>query len=102
MFGLAGLASTHAYAGEMTDALKRVMELKEQLKTRPSQPWVWAYTFRSLATRDDRYRPEMFLWLEKVYEERSFFLVLTTSVWWKPFESDSRWIAFRKKLGLPP
>ena len=28
LYALAGFASVHAYAGEMTEALKRVMELK--------------------------------------------------------------------------
>ena len=32
--------------------------------------------FCSLATRDNRYRPEMFSWLKKVYEEHSFLLIL--------------------------
>jgi adenylate cyclase len=99
---LSGLASMHAYAGETGDALQRLAELKQQFKTAPSQPWLLAVVYCALATRDERYRNEMFQWLHQAYEERSFLLMLSSSVVWRPFHTDSRWIAFRKKLGLPP
>ncbi|MFN0316673.1 MAG: adenylate/guanylate cyclase domain-containing protein [Burkholderiales bacterium] len=99
---LAGLASMHAYAGETGDALRRLAELNEQLKAVPSQPWLLAAVYCALASRDELYRDKMFQWLDKVYEERSFLLVFTSSWFWRPFHTDPRWIAFRKKLGLPP
>jgi hypothetical protein len=55
-----------------------------------------------LAAQDERYREDMYAWLDKAYEERSMGLVFTSTVEWEPFRADSRFIALRKKLGLPP
>jgi hypothetical protein len=54
------------------------------------------------AGTDNRYRDDLFLWLDKAYEEHSMGLVGVSSVMWTPFHSDPRLIAFRKKLGLAP
>jgi len=46
-------------------------ELNEKFKTTPTQPWLLAIVYCALATREERYRDDMFRWLNKVYEERS-------------------------------
>ena len=56
----------------------------------------------ALAARDDRYFTQGYRWLDNACEERSFLLVNTSARWYDGYQTDPRWIAFRKKLGLPP
>ena len=76
--------------------------MKDKTRNQPGQAWPLTQAYRVLATRDKRYRDDMYVWLEKAYEERAMALVFTSTLEWEPFRSDSRFIAFRKKLGLTP
>jgi hypothetical protein len=57
--------------------------------------------YYGLATHEDRYSDEMFKSLNQAYEFHSYWLAHTSSQWFTPYHSDPRWIAFRKKMGLP-
>jgi pentatricopeptide repeat protein len=100
MYTLNALASTYAFAGDTRQALRLLDEMKEKLK--PGAAYQIQVVYWALAARDERYRAEMYRWLDKAYEERSFHLVSTSGRWYDGYQSDPRWIAFRKKLGLPP
>ena len=96
------LAVACALSGDMVRALKLLSEIKEK----PGMAWNLATTYRALASRDHRYDSDYFLWVEKAYEEHNLNLVWTSSAVsyldLGRLHSDPRWIAFRKKLGLPP
>lgn len=96
------IAKTYAQSGETTKALTIIEEVKDRAGNQPGQAFGFAAVYRALATRDKRYLDDMFLWLDKAYEERSMSLVFISSEEWEPLRSDSRLIAFRKKLGLTP
>jgi len=96
------MAQTYALSGDMPKALEILEEAKNKARNLPGQAWSIASAYRALATRDKRYRDDMFLWLDKAYEERPMGIVFISSVEWKPARDDPRMIAFRKKLGLPP
>jgi tetratricopeptide (TPR) repeat protein len=96
------IAQAYALSGDTTKALQVLEEAKDRARNQPGLAFGFAAVYRALATRDRRYLNDMFLWLDKAYEERSMSLVFISSVEWKPFQSDSRFIAFRKKLGLTP
>jgi TolB-like protein/class 3 adenylate cyclase len=101
---LAVLARACASSGDTARALKLLDEIKGQSKNKPGQNYHVAMIYRALASRDRHYRDDVFPWLNAAYEEHDFLLVWVSA---RPphsdgFESDPRFIAFRKKLGLPP
>jgi tetratricopeptide (TPR) repeat protein len=98
------MAQAYAFSGDTAKALQVLEEAKEKARSMPGQAWHIASSYRALvlATRDDRYRDDMFRWLEKAYEERAMALVFVSSVEWQPVRDDPRMFAFRRKLGLPP
>ena len=96
------IAQAHALSGDTAKALQIIEEAKDRARNQPGQAWSLASAYRALATRDERYREDMYAWLDKAYEERAMGLVFISSVEWERFRSDSRLIAFRKKLGLTP
>jgi adenylate cyclase len=96
------IAQAYALSGDTTKALQILEEAKDKARNQLGQAFNLAQVYRALATRDKRYRDDMYAWLDKAYEEHAMGLVFTSSVEWKPFRSDSRLIAFRKKLGLAP
>jgi predicted Zn-dependent protease len=96
------IAQAYALSGDTTKALQAIEEAKEKGKGQLGQAWPIASAYRALATRDKRYRDDMYLWQDKAYEEHAMGLVFISSVEWQPFRSDPRMIAFRKKLGLAP
>ena len=77
-------------------------EIKERSKGTAEQSYSIQVVYRALATRDDRYLTDVYRLLDKALEERSVGLVFTSARWYDGYQSDPRWIAFRKKLGLPP
>ena len=77
-------------------------EMEQAAKSKPVAGWTRACFYFGYAIRDKRYRPETYRWLDKAVEEHSFWLVHTSNQIWIPFNADPGWIAFRKKLGLPP
>jgi tetratricopeptide (TPR) repeat protein len=96
------IAQAHALSGDTTKALQVLEQAKDKAKNQQGQAWPFAQTYRILATRDKRYLNDMYVWLDKAFEERSMGMVFSSAVEWDPFRSDSRFIAFRKKLGLAP
>ena len=102
IWALQGLASSYAFSGDAQRALQLVDEMKEKSKGKPGGTYEIQVVYWALAARDDRYLTEMYRWLDKAYEDRSFLLVNTSARWYDGYQSDPRWIAFRKKLGLPP
>jgi tetratricopeptide (TPR) repeat protein len=99
---LSGLASVYAFSGDTDRALQLLDEIKERSKGKPGQAYSIQLVYRALATRDDRYLTDVYRWLDKAYEERSVGLIFTSSRWYDGYQSDPRWIAFRKELGSPP
>ncbi|HKQ26235.1 MAG TPA: adenylate/guanylate cyclase domain-containing protein [Burkholderiales bacterium] len=99
---LSGLASVYAFSGDTDRALQLLDEIKERSKGKPGQAYSIQLVYRALATRDDRYLADVYRLLDKALEERSVGLVFASSRWYDGYQSDPRWIAFRKKLGLPP
>jgi TolB-like protein/class 3 adenylate cyclase/Flp pilus assembly protein TadD len=97
---LGDLVAVYAMAGDTARALVLLDEIRQSSK--PASGWTLVVAYLPLARRDERYRDELFKSLEQSYDERSFWLSHTSNVWFKPFHSDPRWVAFRDKLGLPP
>jgi hypothetical protein len=89
-------------SGDTPKALQSIEEAKDKAKGQQGQAWNIAAAYRPLAIRDQRYRDDMYSWLNKALEEHAMGLVFVSSGEWEPFRSDSRMIAIRKKLGLPP
>ena len=96
------IAQTYASSGDTTKALQILEEAKDKAGNQRGRAYNFTQIYRVLAARDKRYREDMYAWLDKAYEERSMGLVFTSTVEWEPFRSDPRFIAFRRKLGLPP
>ena len=96
------ISRVYAQSGDPPKALQALEEAKEKAKGQTGQAWDISQAYRDLAFGDERYRDEMYRWLDKAYEERAMGLVFVSSVELQPFRSDPRFIAFRKKLGLPP
>jgi tetratricopeptide (TPR) repeat protein len=99
---LQGLASVYAFSGNAQRALQLLDEMKERSKGKPGAAYQIQVVYWALAARADRYLSEVYRWLDKAYEERSFHLVNTSGRWYDGYRTDGRWIAFRQKLGLPP
>lgn len=99
---LNGLASAYAFSGDADRALQLLDEIKEGSKGKPGQTYYVQVVYWALAARDDRYLTDVYRWLDKAYKERTVVLVFTSARWYDGYQSDPRWIAFRKKLGLPP
>ena len=97
---LSMLIQAYARSGDMRTALKVLQEMKEKVGNTPGQSWNFAIAYKRLADRDQRFRDDMFHWLNKTYEEHAMGIVFISSVEWQPLQSDPRMIAFRKKLGL--
>ena len=99
---LKSLAVACALTGDTARALKLLGKIKEK----PGQAWDIVTTYRVLASVDHRYYNDYFVWLEKAYQEHNLNLVwMSSAVHYSDsatLHSDPRWIAFRKKLGLPP
>jgi tetratricopeptide (TPR) repeat protein len=98
------LAIASAWFGDTVRSLSLKDEVRDALHGKP-RAWYMTEIYRALARRDRRYESQYFSWLEKAYDEHDLLLVWTSSnaVIGKPSNSlDPRWIAFRKRFGLPP
>jgi TolB-like protein/class 3 adenylate cyclase/Flp pilus assembly protein TadD len=100
--GVIDLVSLYGYTGQTARALAMLNNLKRTADTKPLSGYAWVLCYFGLAVRDERYRPEMYKWLEQALEERSFYLASTSNPWWTPFHADFRWAAFRSRMRLPP
>ena len=102
VWALSGIASTYAFSGDRMRALKDLDRLKARSQNVPGTAYPVAVAYWALASRDVRYRDDAYRWLDKAYEQHGYELVQTSARWWDGWYEDPRWIAFRKKLGLPP
>ena len=91
------LGHAYAKAGRKDEARKLLAELKELSKRRYVAPYWIAMIYVGLDEKD-----EAFAWLEKAYQERSWFLV-----WIKmdpqvdSLRSDARFIDLMRRVGFP-
>jgi TolB-like protein/class 3 adenylate cyclase/Tfp pilus assembly protein PilF len=102
---LQGLAAAYALSGDTVRALKLLDEMKHQPKSRPGQAWFVASVYGAVASQDRRYIDDYFVWLDKAYQEHDFNLVWSSCAGLlsaNADQPDARWIAFRKRFGLPP
>ena len=92
------LGFAYAKSGRKDEARKLLDDLKEQSKKRYVSPYWIAMIYVGLDEKD-----EALAWLEKAYQERSWFLV-----WIKmdphvdSLRSDSRFIDLMRRVGFPP
>lgn len=98
---LVDLACFYGLTGDTSRALSALEKFERRAKIHPQPGFSEAVAYLGFATRDKRYRPEMYRGLHKAFEERSFYLVHTSNHWWRPFHADPEWAAFRKRMGLP-
>jgi TolB-like protein/Flp pilus assembly protein TadD len=95
---MGALGFAYAKSGRKDEARKLLADLKEQSKKRYVASYWIAMIYVGLDEKD-----EAFAWLEKAYQERSWFLV-----WIKmdpqadSLRSDSRFIDLMRRVGFPP
>jgi hypothetical protein len=87
----------YAQTGRRSDALKVLAEMKAQAANRYVNPVAFIGICWALGDKD-----QAFHWMDKAYEERSFFLIGLKTPIWDPLRSDPRFQAMYKKVGLPP
>jgi serine/threonine-protein kinase len=95
MYGWLGTA--YAATGRRSDALKVFAEMKAQAANRYLDPVVFVGICWALGDEG-----QAFHWMDKAFEERSFFLVNLKLPMFDPLRSDPRFQAIYKKVGLPP
>jgi tetratricopeptide (TPR) repeat protein len=84
-------------SGRKDEARKLLAELKEQSKRRYVPPYWLAMIYAGLDEKD-----EAFAWLEKAYQERSFFLLwIKTDPMVDSLRSDSRFVDLVRRIGFP-
>ncbi len=95
---MAELGHAHAIAGEKHKARKALEQLKELASERYVSPYDIALVYMGLAEHD-----ETCAWLERAYEERSFYLALAkVEPRLDSLRSDPRFQDLLRRVGLPP
>ena len=93
---LGGLGMVYALAGRRADAQKVLNELSERAEHRYVTPVSFAYIHTGLGNKD-----QAFAWLEKSYQERSYFMVyLKVAAMVDPLRSDPRFADLLRRVGL--
>ena len=72
---LVDLGCFYGLTGDTSRALLILDKVKKDPKTNPLSGFSWVVSYLGLAARNERYRPEMYRWLDKTAEEHSFYLV---------------------------
>ncbi|HKC62487.1 MAG TPA: protein kinase [Pyrinomonadaceae bacterium] len=94
---LASLGHAYALAGERDKALKALDELREMSKQRYISPYSFAVIYAGL---DDK--EQAFAWLNKAYQDRSFFLIwLKVEPQFDSLRDDPRFQGLLRSIGLP-
>ena len=94
---LASLGRAYALAGQSDKAQKVLDELREMSKQRYVSPYLIAVVYAGLGDR-----AQAFAWLEKAYEDRSFFLIwLKVEPRFDNLRDDSRFVELLRRVGLP-
>ena len=97
-FGLGGLVSAYAAAGDHARAMVVLRELEARASREYVSPWQFAEAYLGLGDRD-----RTFAWLDSAYAAHDPFLLTTiVSPLWDPVRSDPRFARLRARLGLPP
>ena len=94
---IGNLGYAHARAGRKDEARKLLGKLKELSNQRYVSPYFIAMIYVGLDEKDDA-----FAWLEKAYQERSFFLLfIKTDPMMDSLRSDSRLTDLMRRVGFP-
>jgi tetratricopeptide (TPR) repeat protein len=94
---LASLGRAYALAGQTDKAQKALVELREMAKRRYVSPYLLAVVYAGLGDRD-----QTFAWLEKAYQDRSFFLIwLKVEPRFDNLRDDPRFGDLVRRVGLP-
>jgi adenylate cyclase len=91
------LGTAYAQTGRRSDALKILADMKAQSANRYVDPMAFVGVCWALGDND-----RAFQWMDKAYDERSFFLVNLKLPMFDALRSDPRFQAIYKKVGLPP
>jgi len=93
---LASLGHTYALAGERKRANKVLDELREMSKRRYISPYLFAVVCVGLGDKE-----QTFAWLEKAYQDRSFFLIwLKVEPQFDSLRDDPRYKDLLRRIGL--
>jgi serine/threonine protein kinase/tetratricopeptide (TPR) repeat protein len=94
---IGNLGYAYAKLGRKDEARKLLAELKEQSKARYVAPYWIAMIYVGLDEKDDA-----FAWLEKAYQERSFFLLfIKMDPMVESLRSDARFTDLMRRIGFP-
>jgi len=95
LLGMLGYA--YAKSGRQDEARKLLVDLNELSKRRYVSPYWIAVIYAGLDAKN-----EAFTWLDKAYQERSFFLLfIKMDAIWDPLRSDSRFTDLLRRIGFP-
>jgi tetratricopeptide (TPR) repeat protein len=90
------VAREYAIAGKKDEARKILNELKELSKQQYVSPYMVAIGYAALGERE-----QAFEWLEKVAEEKSYYVVwLKVDPIWDAFRTDGRFQDLLRRIGL--
>lgn len=94
---LASLGHAYALADQPDEAQKALDELRELSKQRYVSPNLMAVVYAGLGDKD-----QAFAWLEKAYQDRSFFLIwLKVEPRFDSLRDNSRFTELVRRVGLP-
>lgn len=94
---LASLGRAYALAGQSDRAHEALDELRKMSKRRYVSPYLLAVVYAGLGDRD-----QAFAWLEKAYQDRSFFLIwLKVEPRFDNLRNDPRFGDLVRRVGLP-
>jgi hypothetical protein len=95
------LAIGYGQTGRRSDALNILGELKEQSRNSFVDPTHFAVAYFAVGDKDQAFR-----WMERAYEERSYFMTTLKLPIWDIIDPtirrDPRFQAIYTKVGLPP
>jgi hypothetical protein len=94
----AWVARTYALAGKKKEAHRVLSELQAMSKDKYAPPYPMASIYAALGDKD-----EAFVWLERVYKERSYYVVwLNIDRVFDGLRSDSRFQDLLNRIGIAP
>ncbi|HEV2826030.1 MAG TPA: protein kinase [Pyrinomonadaceae bacterium] len=95
-FLIAALGHAYALSGKRDKAQQALDELREMSKRRYISPYLFAVVYAGLGDKD-----HTFAWLEKAYQDRSFFLIwLKVEPLFAPLRDDKRFQDLLQRVGL--
>ena len=97
-FLIAALGHAYAVSGEREKALKILDELREMSKQQYISPYLFAIVYAGLGDKE-----QTFAWLEKAFQDRSFFLIwLKVEPQFDSVRDDPRFKDLLRRIGLQP